>query len=118
MTIELNHGFLVQTDAKELLAINRFSPFLEVAVAMAVIPEALQIVMSFQHDKMASFMPTLTRSNPSMFVRSFGAFNYSVKGAMPKLLVTPRLDSSGEALFQRRFAIDYDHILKIFPSQP
>ena len=113
-----NHGFSVQTDAKELLASHRFTPFLGVAVAMAVMPEVRQTVMNFQHDEMASFMPTLTHSDPSMFVRSFGAFNDSVKVTMPKLLDMPRLDSSGEALFQRRFAINCDHILKIFSSPP
>lgn len=92
LTIDFNHGFTVQTDAKGLLASHRFSPFLGVALAMAVMPEVRQTVMNFQHDKMASLMPTVTRSDPSMFVRSYGAFNDSVKGGDVK---DPRHAPSG-----------------------
>ena len=74
--------------------------------------------MNFQHHKMASFKPTVSRRDPSVLAGGFGAFNDSVKGGVPKLTDMPRLDSSGEASFQRRFAIDCDHIRKIFSYQP
>ena len=77
---------------------------------MAVMPEVCQSLMNFQHYKMAYFMPTVSRSDPSVLDGSFGAFNDSVKGGVPKLTDIFRLYSSCEVLFLRRFAIDCDHI--------
>ena len=72
LTIDFNHGFIDQPDAKGFQAKPIFKPLWGVTLATAVMPEVRQTVMNFQQNKMAQFMPRMTWSDPDMFVRCHG----------------------------------------------
>ena len=116
ITVDFNRGFTARLDAHGVQAKPIFRPHLGVALAMAVMPEIHQTVMNFQHNKMPQFMPTVTRSDPDMFVRCHGNFNDSDKNDAVQAQDLSYLDAAGERHFKQRFAIACKEIRSVFSS--
>lgn len=109
-----NRGFVARPDARGLCAEEVVHPYWGVAQAMAVAPRVRQTIMNFGHQKINLHMPTLTFCQPVMYVRGHNDHNDSRQARHVKPVVLPRLDAAGEALFADRFAIDADHVRRVF----
>lgn len=113
-----NRGWVARADAEGIAAEEIQRPYLGVAQAVAVAGGARLSIMNFGHDKLNRFMPTVTFSDPPMFVRGHDGFNDSRQKAHVKETALPRLDAAGEAEFRARFAIDADRVRRIYAGGP
>lgn len=109
-----NRGFVARPDARGLCAEPNVTPYWGVAQAVAVKPGVKQTVMNFGHNKINQFMPTVTFTDPPMFVRGHNDHNDSRQKKHVKPVALPRLDAAGEAEMRQIFAIDADHIRRVF----
>ena len=90
------------------------TPYWGVAQAVAVRPGARQTVMNFAHNKLNQFMPTVTFTDKVMYLRGHNDHNDSRQKKHVKPVALPRLDAEGEAELKARFAIDADHVRRVF----
>lgn len=107
-------GFVARPDAQGICAEPVVHPYWGVAQAMSVKAGSGRTIMNFRHNKLNQFMPTVTLSDPPMYVRGHNDHNDSRQGAHIQPVALPRLDAEGEAEFRARFAIDADHVRKVF----
>lgn len=107
-------GFIVRPDAKGLYAQEVYHPSWGVALGISIAPHIRKSIMNFAHGKMARFMPMLSFENPPMYLRGHNEFNDSRQGpnvTQPKLKL---LDAAGEQMMRDTFAVDADHIRRVF----
>jgi hypothetical protein len=109
-----NRGYVARPDADGISAEPNVTPYWGVAQAIAVQAGVRQSVLNFSHNKLNRFMPTVTFTEPEMFVRGHNDHNDSRQKAHVKPVTLPRLDATGEALFAQRFAIEADHVRRVF----
>ena len=109
-----NRGYVARPDAQGLCAEPAMKPYWGVAEAMYVRAGVKQTIMNFSHNKISQFMPTVTFTQPEMYVRGHNDHNDSRQKAHVAPAHLPRLDAEGEALFRARFAIDADQIRRVF----
>lgn len=109
-----NRGYVARSDGNGLCAEPCVTPYWGVAEAMYARAGARQTIMNFGHNKINQFMPTVTFSEPEMYVRGHNDHNDSRQKKHVKPVVLPRLDAEGEELFRTRFAIDADHVRRVF----
>lgn len=109
-----NRGYIGRPEARGIRAEECVTPYWGVAQAMAVQPGARQTIMNFGHARINQFMPTVTFTDTAMYVRGHNDHNDSRQKKHVKPVSLPRLDAAGEALFRSRFAIDADHIRRVF----
>ena len=109
-----NRGYVARPDARGLCAGPTVTPYWGVAQAMAVRGGVRQTILNFAHQRLNHFMPTVTFTHEDMFVRGHNDHNDSRQKKHVKPLPLPRLDPGGEALFRKTFAIDADHIRKVY----
>ena len=109
-----NRGFVARADAQGVAADEIVNPYWGVAQAMAVGPGVRQSVLNFAHDRINRFMPTVTFTDRAMYVRGHNDHNDSRQKRHVKPVELKCLDVEGEALFRELFAIDADHVRRIF----
>ncbi|MDJ0820702.1 MAG: glycosyltransferase [Paracoccaceae bacterium] len=109
-----NRGFVGRPDAQGLRAEPTVTPFWGVAQAMAVQPGVRQSIMNFGHAKILNFMPVVSYTDQPMYVRGHNDYNDSRQKKHVKPVDLPRLGHEGEAEFLARFAIDADHVRRVF----
>lgn len=113
-----NRGYVARPDAGGICAEPTMTPYWGVAEAMAVRAGVRQTIMNFAHNKINQFMPTVTFTDPPMYIRGHNDHNDSRQKAHVKPAHLPRLEAEGEALFKERFAVDADHIRRVFGTSP
>ncbi|SMX46632.1 putative rhamnosyl transferase [Maliponia aquimaris] len=109
-----NRGYVGRPDAQGLCAEVQVTPYWGVAQAVAVQPGVRQSIMNFGHNKLNQFMPTVTFTDEIMYLRGHNDHNDSRQGKHVKRVKLPRLDAEGEADVKARFAIDVDHVRRVF----
>lgn len=114
VALDWNRGYVGRPDADGLRAEPCMTPFWGVAQAVAVAPGVRQSVMNFGHNKLNRFMPALSFSDRPMYLRGHNEHNDSRQKAHVRPVALPRLDPAGEAEMNRLFAIDADHIRRVF----
>lgn len=114
--IDFNRGYVMQVDDQSILAAPNMTPYWGVALAMAVQPGVAQTIMNFSHKRLARFMPTVTYTDAPMYVRGQNAFNDSGLGHPGKPLDLRPLSPEDRQVFKEIFAIDADHISKVFSN--
>lgn len=112
-----NRGFVGRPDAQGICAEVQVTPYWGVAQAVAVRAGVRQSLMNFAHNKLNQNMPTVTFTQPVMYLRGHNDHNDSRQGKHVKPMTLPRLDADGEAELQTRFAIDVDHVRRVFGKQ-
>lgn len=112
--LDWNRGYVARPGADGIHAEPVVHPYWGVAQAVAVKPGARQTVMNFNHHKLNQFMPTLTFSDPAMYVRGHNDHNDSRQASHVKPIQLPLLTAQDEALFKRQFAIDADQVRLAF----
>ncbi|QBF30098.1 putative rhamnosyl transferase [Thalassococcus sp. S3] len=114
VAFDFNRGYVAQPDARGILAAENFTPFWGVALAVAVQQGVRQSIMNFAHNKLPRFMPAVSITDSPMFVRGHNDFNDSRQGSNVRQVPLERLNEEGEDLFRNRFAIDADHVRRVF----
>lgn len=109
-----SRGYVGRPDARGLCAEAQVTPYWGVAQAVAVRAGARQSVMNFAHNKLNQFMPTVTFNEPIMYFRGHNNHNDSRQKKHVQPMPLPRLDTAGEAALKTRFAIDGDHVRRVF----
>ncbi len=108
-------GYVAEFDASGVRAAECYRPLNVAALAMYVKGNSPLTIMNFNHQKLPRFMPTVTLPDEAMFVRSHNSSNDSRQGVAQQVQVAP-LDTEGAALFRTRFAIDQDHVRRVFSA--
>lgn len=109
-----NRGYIARPDASGLCGEETVTPYWGVAQAVAAQPGVRQTIMNFGHARINRFMPTVTFTDRPMYVRGHNDHNDSRQKAHVKPVHLPRLDAKGESVFRDRFAIDADHVRRVF----
>ncbi len=112
--LDWNRGYVGRPDAQGLCAEVQVTPYWGVAQAVAVRAGAKQTVMNFAHNKLNQFMPTVTFTDEVMYLRGHNDHNDSRQKKHVRPVSLPRLDKNGEAELRARFAIDADHVRRVF----
>ncbi len=114
MGFDWNRGYVARPDAQGICGEVQVMPFWGVAQAVFVRPGTRQSVMNFGHQKLMTFMPCLTFTDEVMYLRGHNDHNDSRQKKHVRPVRLPRLDAEGEALLKERFAIDADHVRRVF----
>ncbi|MHA7876783.1 glycosyltransferase [Roseivivax sp.] len=109
-----NRGWLVRADGEGLRAERVQQPYWGVAQAVAAQPGVRQTVMNFGHQRLNLFMPTLTFSEPAMYLRGHNGFNDSRQKRHVKPHPLPPLDAEAAAELRSRFAVDERAVRAVF----
>lgn len=114
--IDFNRGYSARVTASGLEINESILQSYGVALAMVIAPEMKKTIMNFAHHKLNHFMPTVTFTEPHMFIRLHGEFNDShVRTNVDGMTFEP-LDQEGEDLFNELFAIKNDRVKAIYGS--
>jgi hypothetical protein len=109
--IDFTRGHVIRASAHgiEAEAVTRawWSPGMAVVLRRG----NLQTVMNFAHQSVWQHMPTITRTDPDMFLRGWNPFNDSefTPGGDFQLL-----DSQGEAAFRAAYGVDADRVRAVW----
>lgn len=115
VAFDWNIGFTAEFGATGIQATETFRPFLAAALAMYVKGKCPLTIMNFAHHKMHRFMPAVSFSDRPMWVRSHNSTNDSRQKPVQQTPVDP-LTRDQEAMFRKRFAIDADHVKRVFSA--
>lgn len=113
VAIDFNQGFLARFDADGIHAARVHRSLLGVGLGMYVRGGCDLTIMNFAHNKMGNFMPVVSHSTPSVWIRGLSRFNDSPKSRRNDAdltLLTPEL----EAEFGRRFAVNPNSVRQIY----
>lgn len=109
-----NRGYVARPDANGISGEVQVTPFWGVAQATYVQAGVRQTIMNFGHRKIMEYMPCLTFTDEVMYLRGHNAHNDSRQKKHVKPMPLPRLNQDGEADLLDRFAIDADHVRRVF----
>lgn len=109
-----NRGYVGRPDARGICAEVQVTPYWGVAQAVAVQAGVRQTIMNFGHNKLNQNMPTVTFTQPIMYLRGHNDHNDSRQKKHVKQIALPRLDTAEEADLKARLAIDADHVRRVF----
>ncbi len=112
--LDYRRGLILRPTAKGPMAEETELAYYPMGMGMVVAGGHSQTIMNFAHSKVAKFMPTVTFADSLMFVRGHNDFNDSRQKAHVKPIKLPLMDAKREATLKDRFAIDADHIRRVF----
>ncbi|CUH78906.1 glycosyltransferase [Tropicibacter naphthalenivorans] len=112
--LDWNRGWVARPSVDGIHAEQIVNPYWGVAQAVAVKPGVKQSIMNFGHLKLNQFMPTVTFTQPEMYVRGHNDHNDSRQKKHVKPVQLPLVDAETERMFRERFAIDADHVRRVF----
>lgn len=117
IALDFNRGYIAAPGADGIHARKTDQKFMTAALSVAFEPRVRSTVMNYSHVRLHRFMSCFHLDAPDMYVRGHNRWNDSrqAEGIRPETL-TP-LDPAGEDLFRTRFAIDADHVRRVF-SEP
>lgn len=111
--IDFNRGHVMRATAAGIEAEAVARPHWAPGMALVLRKGNAHSVMNFAHQAVWERMPTLSLSEPDMFLRGWNAFNDSAftPGTDFRLL-----DAGGEAAFRAAFGVDADHVRRVWRS--
>jgi hypothetical protein len=109
-------GYVAEFSAQGIQAAETFRQFYTAALGMCVKGNNPLTIMNYAHDKMPRFMPAVSFSETPMWVRSHNSSNDSRQNQERHPNMMP-LDASQEQMFRDRFAIDIDHVRRVFSAE-
>ena len=113
VAFDWNQGYVAEFGPEGISAVEMFRALYVASLGMYVEGNCPLTIMNFAHEKIARFMPVVSLSDPDMWVRSHNGFNDSRQKPVKPIPVTP-LTHKQERLFLDRFAIDSQHVRKVF----
>ena len=119
MALDFRDGYIAAPGPMGIAARPTDQRLMTAALAVAFEPRVRSTVMNFSHVRLPRFMTChdiRTDAARPMYVRGHNLWNDSRQGAgiAPEELAP--LDADGRALFRNRFAIDEDHIRRLFTA--
>ena len=115
VTFDYHNGYVAEVGKHGVSATSLFRPYYVASLGMHIAGGARQTIMNFAHGKINRFMPTVTFSDPPMFVRTHSRFNDSRQKQVKPVPVTP-LTREQETEFASRFAIDVERVKQVFST--
>lgn len=116
VAIDFDRGFVVSPGPDGISAAPSRTPLTTAALALMLAPSVRLSVMNFAHNKLAEHMPVISISDTDMFVRGHNEHNDSrQRPGIRSVPLTP-LDAAGEAHFRDVFAIDAEHVRRVFSA--
>jgi len=106
-------GLVAEFGPKGISTTEIFRPLYPAAMGMQIRGGSPLTIMNFAHEKIARFMPVVSYAEPPMFVRSHNGSNDSRQKKVKPVPVKP-LTHQQVSMFRERFAIDIDHVQRIF----
>ncbi|NNE52556.1 MAG: hypothetical protein HKN30_09160 [Sulfitobacter sp.] len=113
VAFDWNRGHVAEFGSGGIAAVEMFRQFYVASLGMYIKGNCPLTIMNFAHEKIPQFMPAVSLSEPDMWVRSHNGYNDSRQKPVKAIPVTP-LDAEGERLFRERFAIDAEHVRRVF----
>lgn len=115
VAIDFNRGFIAEVGAQGIAASGAVRPYNVAALGMHIRGGCTQTIMNFAHQKLNQFMPTVTLTDTPMWLRTHNRHNDSRQSGAGVVEVSP-LSPQQEAEFAARFAIEADHIRRVFST--
>lgn len=113
VAFDWNQGYVAEIGAQGISATGIYRPFYVAALGMYVAGDCAMTIHNFMHERIPQFMPTVSYSDPDMFVRTHNGYNDSRQKKVKDVPVEP-LGAKQEELFRARFAVDADHVQTVF----
>lgn len=113
VAFDWNKGFIAEYGPAGISATETFRPFDVAALGIWVKENCPLTIMNFAHNKINRFMPAVSFDEPRMFVRGHNASNDSRQKPVKAVPVKPLTFEQSE-YFRERFAIDIDHVQRVF----
>jgi len=115
VAIDFNRGYIAEADEFGISASDAVRPYNVAALGMHVRGGCPLTIMNFAHQKLNQFMPTITLTDTPMWLRTHNDHNDSRQSGAHLVDVSP-LSPQQQAEFAARFALDTDHIRRVFSS--
>lgn len=115
VALDWNRGYVAEFSATGIRAAEVYRPYNVAALGMLIKGDCNATIMNFAHEKIPRFMPTISLPQRAMYVRSHHNSNDSRQNMFKNVEVTPLTDAE-EDLFRARFAIDADHVRRVFSA--
>lgn len=115
VAFDWNRGHVAEFGAQGIEAVEMFRQFYVASLGMYIKGNCPLTIMNFAHEKIPQFMPTISLSDPDMWVRSHNSSNDSRQKAVKAIPVTP-LTADQLKMFYDRFAIDEAHVKRVFST--
>ncbi|WP_068306679.1 glycosyltransferase [Pararhodobacter sp. CCB-MM2] len=111
VAIDFTRGWNALPSAEGIRAARQKALYLGVSFAIAFRPDTKLSVMNFTHHEVWQHMPTITRTDPDMWVRGVNAHNDSGDRINEGLR---RLTEEEEQKFERAFGITMEHVRAVY----
>lgn len=113
VAFDWNNGYVAEFGPEGISATEIFRQFYVASLGMYIRGDCPMTIMNFAHEKISRFMPTISFSEPPMWVRSHNGYNDSRQKPVKQIPVKPLTDAEIK-IFRDRFAIDIDHVKRVF----
>ncbi|EAQ04069.1 hypothetical protein OB2597_08004 [Pseudooceanicola batsensis HTCC2597] len=117
VAFDWNRGHIAEISAAGIAAGPIYRPFYVAALGMHVRAGDGLTIMNFMHERLPQFMPALSFPDDEMWVRTHNTYNDSRQKPVKAFAVAP-LTPAEEETFRARFAIDADHVRRVFGQAP
>ena len=112
--VDFTQGYVARCDGAGIYASPTQENLWTAGLAVVFRPQVGITVMNFGHNRLGRFMPIVRVDSPAMFVRGHNAYNDSRHGKSLDPVPLRPLDAAGTAVFKDTFAIDADHVRRVF----
>lgn len=116
VAFDWNRGHVAEVSARGIAASPIYRPFYVSSLGMFVQGNCNLTIHNFMHEKLPRFMPSVSFSEPDMFVRTHNGYNDSRQKKVKDWPVEP-LTPEQIDLFRDRFAVDINAVRDVF-SRP
>jgi hypothetical protein len=113
VNFDWNKGHVAEFGADGIASTDIHRALYPAAMGMHIRGNSPLTIMNFAHEKIGRFMPVISFADPPMFVRSHNGSNDSRQKPVKKVPVKP-VDHKQAEMYRTRFAIDIDHVQRIF----
>lgn len=114
--LDWNQGYVAEVGADGISATQIHRAFYVSALGMYIQGDCKLTIHNFMHERIPQFMPCVTYADPDMFVRTHNGYNDSRQRKVKRVSVDP-LTPEQEQLFRDRFAVDIDHVSRVFSAR-
>ena len=115
--VDYNRGWQAVPGPAGISAAELQRPYVSAGLGLVFAPGVDKAVLDFAHHRVWQSMPTVTLTDPDMFVRGIDGHNDSDGAeALRRFPVVP-LDPDGEARFRTAFGIDADRVRALYADR-
>lgn len=116
VAFDWNRGYVANFGTDGIRAAEVFRQFYVASLGMLIRGNCGVTIMNFSHEKIPQFMPTVSFSDPAMFVRGLNEHNDS-RQALAKEPSLELLSPDQCDMFRSRFGIDAQQVQQVFSAR-